>query len=301
MKTDTEPGEETRTLPLWTASRALLAPHGVEFFSRWKKVAKTFDEEDVHDLRVSSRRLREGLTLFSPSFPQKETKGLIREVKKVTRMLGELRNTDEASLFFSGLTAEETAHSRDGVRQILTELQGEREQALATLKRELRPDNREDLRNLFDAVMERPKLFNTTALDPFMSVTFYAAGAVITRLEPIRQLIPPALREDDSVSQHQLRIAIKKLRYRLDIVAPLIEGVYEEVHDALKEYQDLLGKLHDLDVFTEMVQKRVVEGTARDELLRVMTEKRRKLFASFAGQVETAPIESIGAKALQAL
>ena len=52
--------------PLWLAARVLLHERGDDFFRRRDKVLKTFDPEEIHDLRVSSRRLREGLELFLP-------------------------------------------------------------------------------------------------------------------------------------------------------------------------------------------------------------------------------------------
>src|SRR5512136_2315517 len=88
---------------LWVAARVLLCERGDDFFMRWDKVLKTSDPEDIHDLRVSSRRLREGLALFAPCYPPESLKRLVRGLKRVTRLLGDIRNTDEAILFFTEL------------------------------------------------------------------------------------------------------------------------------------------------------------------------------------------------------
>lgn len=297
-----EPGtgalsQETRSAPLWIASRTLLSEHEEEFFSHWEKVARTFQEDDVHDLRVASRRLREGLALFSPSLPRKKASRVVRQVKKVTKMLGELRNTDEAFLFFSSLTPEEGAQSGPEVEELLTALRREREQAHKKLKKELGSLDPKPLRNALGALQNRRNLFRDTAVDPFLSLAIFVGGAIMERAEALSELLPRAVRENDSDAQHQLRIAVKKMRYRLEIIAPLLRSGYDELHGALKGYQDVLGKLHDIDVFCDMVQQRLPEGAGRQALLRTLAERRSRLHRSFMEMLGSFPIESIGERA----
>src|SRR5471030_2866655 len=76
-------------------------------FAQWEEllrlrraVLKSSDLDDIHDLRVASRRLRAALELFYP-FAQKGSKTeLKKSVRKLTLILGGLRNIDEALIFF---------------------------------------------------------------------------------------------------------------------------------------------------------------------------------------------------------
>ena len=52
------------------------------------------DIEPVHRMRVASRRLRAALPLFSACFPEKDYRHWMREIKKITRALGNARDTD---------------------------------------------------------------------------------------------------------------------------------------------------------------------------------------------------------------
>lgn len=302
MKAGTEQlSRRARPAPLWIASRNLLSGPGEEFFARWKIVARTFDEDEVHDLRVASRRLREGLAMFSPCFPGKKISALLKQVKKVTKMLGNLRNTDEAFLFFSALAPEESAQCGHEVEELLAALRREREQARKELKKELSSLRPGPLRTDFLEIRNRPKLFGNSAADPFMSITSFADRAVRERAATLSELLPRAVREEDIPAQHQLRIGVKKMRYRLEIIAPLLRSGYEELHGALKGYQDVLGKLHDIDVFRQIVQERVADGAGRQALLRAMEERRSRLYTSFKEMLGSFPIESIGEKASKAL
>ncbi|MBU5613216.1 CHAD domain-containing protein [Geomonas azotofigens] len=266
---------------LWHAASHLLAALGDEFFSHWRGAVRDLDPDEVHDLRVASRRLREGLALFAPVLPGKRVARLSRRVKKLTSLLGELRNLDEALLFFSGLDTEENrdcgATARELVRSLTQEREGTQEGLAAALARFPARKLRRDLVRL-----ERPNPFAQRELDPFGEVGVFAERALDERAGQVEELFPAALHEEDTVAQHRLRIAFKKLRYRLEILAPLLEDEGEEARRLLKRYQDLLGRLHDLDVFAAMVEERVAQGTEREGLLRVLAARRAGLFAQFA-------------------
>ena len=52
---------------------------------------------------------------------------------------------------------------------------------------------------------------------------------------------------------HQMRIAVKQLRYSLDICQPLMPDIVEATVTALKDLQGILGTLHDFDVLFVMI------------------------------------------------
>jgi CHAD domain-containing protein len=321
---------QARSMPLWMASRSLLGRQAAEFFLRWKKTAEGLQEDDVHDLRVASRRLREGLALFSPCLPTKRTGKVIKQVKAVTNLLGNLRNTDEAVLFFSALSGEGRGEGRgqgEGkgqapfnevkgasppaagasppaaeIERLLAALRGEREQAHKRLKKELKHLPPGPLRRALYASRNRQNVFSNNGICQFISISSFADQALKERAQLLVELLPSASNEIDSEGQHRLRIAIKKMRYRLEILAPLMnKNGYDELHAALKGYQDVLGKLHDIDVFRDLVLERLPEGAGRDGLLGSMAEKRSAIYARFLEMLKSFPLESVGEKASGAL
>jgi len=301
MKSSVPTELELQSARLWLASLTLLAGLEKDFFSHWKKAARTFDENEVHDLRVASRRLREGLTLFSPCFPRKKIAKLSKQVRNVTGMLGNLRNTDEASLFFSDLSAEETSLCRHEVDQLLRVLSDERQQAHQKLENDLKKPGPGQLRNEFSAIRSRPNLFKNRRVDPFISFMVFAGEALMERADKLDELLPRAVHGTDIAAQHQLRIAVKKMRYRLEIIAPIFKNGCDELRAALKNYQDVLGKLHDVDVFGEMVRERISDGPGREELLLVMADRRKVLFACFLETVDRFPLRYLTDQTMDAL
>ena len=289
------------TTPLWIAARQLLEANGKEFFKRWAKVARGFDLEDIHDLRVASRRLREGLALFEPCFGGRGVARIGRRVKQVTGILGDLRNTDESILFFSQLHPGERLPSDPEVRVLLDHLEGERDTSRAQLEQELKQLRSAPLKSRLTDQINTPLLFGNQRTDPFQALSRFADGAILDRALPLAELLPQALDEANAAGQHRLRIAVKRLRYRLEILQPLFASGFPELHRAVKEYQEVLGKLHDLDVFADLVLERIPEGAGQQNLLRVITARRSRLFTRFVGMLESTPVDAIGAQARSSL
>ena len=286
---------------LWFASFTLLARAGKGFLSTWSEAARTLEEESIHDLRVASRRLREALTLFSPTLPREKVARALKQVKRVTRMLGELRNTDEAFLFFSSLGAEERSVCRGEVEQLLEALGRERGEARQKLAETFKELGRQPARNRLRALRADPNLFKQTEADPFQAFSLFAGKALRERADTVAALLPAAIHEADSTAQHALRIAVKKLRYRLETVEPLLAEGSPELRDALKSYQEVLGKLHDIDVFSQMVLERVHEGPGREELQGVLGRRRSELFAGFLELVNRLPLATAAEEAMNKL
>ena len=285
------------TTPLWIAARLLLKEHGKDFFKLLAKVAKGFDVDDIHDLRVASRRLREALALVQPCFPGKELARTGNKVKQVTGVLGGLRNTDESILFFSQLTPAERHPSDSALRNLLKQLELERAAARQQLEDDLDALKPRALASRLAGELAAPRLFGNSRTDPFQGFSRYADGAIAARALPISGLLPRARDEADAAGQHRLRIAVKKMRYRLEILEPLLAAGFPELQRVLKGYQEVLGKLHDLDIFAAMVLDRVPEGAGQQNLLRVITARRSRLYASFLKMLESHPVDALGAQA----
>jgi CHAD domain-containing protein len=101
-----------------------------------------------------------------------------------------------------------------------------------------------------------------------------AARIVQTRLDELRFLAELALDPDAKESQHDARIAAKRLRYVLEIVAPCVGEPAEPARRAAKELQSVLGDLHDCDLMLPRVEH-------VPSLARALRERRERCFRSF--------------------
>lgn len=61
-----------------------------------RRAAKHSDEEAIHDLRVSIRRLSECLKEFGQFLPQRKTKKMLKRLHRLMDLASEIRNRDIA-------------------------------------------------------------------------------------------------------------------------------------------------------------------------------------------------------------
>lgn len=238
--------------PLWITARQLMSARVDEFFHRWDRLARSLDPETIHDLRVASRRLREGLELFASCYPPtlgKVSKG----VKRVTRLLGELRNLDEAHAFFSSLESEADDDGCLFLQRFTLPYQKRRREALAAIAAGLEKVGRGDLSRRC-RLLRSPALFSGTSGEDLLAP---ADGFVRRSLEQplpvLLGLFAEGEERGDIGALHRLRIEVKHYRYRLEILSPFLPPSHAVLHADLKEYQEILGRLHDLDVFSSMM------------------------------------------------
>jgi CHAD domain-containing protein len=283
------------TTALWIAARVLLSERGEDFFGRKDKALHTSDPEDIHDLRVSSRRLREGLALFAPCYPAGNIARLVKQMKRVTRLLGEIRNADEAILFFTALAEEMDTQYRNELEIISASFQKGRQKELKRLKSGLKEIGEGALCDLYRRVINSPALFTRqdNDVDLFIPLSQFAGEAMNARLAEILRLLPEAGQAGAIEAQHLLRIAVKHFRYRMEILFFLFGAEYKNLHGVLKSYQDLLGIMHDLDVFAGIVRKAGLTYLTQKPLLDAIEAKRGKLYAEFSIMLETTPFEKI--------
>lgn len=90
-------------------------------------------------------------------------------------------------------------------------------------------------------------------IDPESTVADNAPLIIAARLQELLQW-EPYIKDPARVSElHQMRIAAKRLRYTLEVFAPVMRGVIPPFVERLKVLQDLLGDIHDLDVITPIL------------------------------------------------
>jgi CHAD domain-containing protein len=249
------------------------------FFAQWEEllrlrraVLKTFDMDDIHDLRVASRRFRAAVELFSPFANKSSITELRKDVRKLTQTLGGLRNVDEALLFFQSRAPSESSTDT----MLCQAISGLRPRELKRIEKTLKLF---DYRNLDRLVRKMVAGLNEDCITDRnrFSLLAYFSDVSIRLYLPIHQLFAVSTAPGDRASRHALRIAIKKWRYFFEIIAQVLDRDYTHILDQLKEYQSILGRmndivefevlLHNLDLNT--VTHKYVEATflAEDALL----------------------------------
>jgi CHAD domain-containing protein len=209
------------------------------------KLRHSQDKDTVHDLRVAIRRCRSVGAVMAEVDPNAMWREMRHVPRKLFRRLGMLRDAQIIGDWVKTHGAE-----NDKLRIILQEHFASQE-----------PD-------LMEAVVRAAEKFDEKAWKKLgrklaKRVRLVAPGSLaaeclaLERLEEGKALNTKAMREPQPESWHALRIGIKKFRYTVESLLP---ARYEEWSRDLKQLQDTLGEVHDLDVLTELVQEKAETG-----------------------------------------
>ena len=232
--------------------------YGVEVISRYLQALKAElegvrlaqDIEYIHRMRVASRRLRSALPLFEACFPQKRYSYWIKHIRKVTRSLGAARDMDvqleELNKFF-----EEDASPayKAGLLRLKLRLSQQRavaqEKIITTLDAIDQEGVLTDLEDYLAPSLARSNL--TYPYTPFVYQKSYES--IATRVEELLSYEPYVDHPEAVTELHAMRIAAKRLRYTMEIFAPIYPGELKSYLQTVRKIQDMLGELHDADVW----------------------------------------------------
>jgi CHAD domain-containing protein len=211
--------------------------------------------EGIHQARVASRRLREMMPLLVAEAGGRDARALRNDLRTITRLLGPLREIDVALLTLDELTVTAPDHAT-AVGLVINRTAIEREQVQRRVGRAL---SRIDAGHLARHERALP-----AGLDSPEGRRRCAARSV-TRLDARIAELTEALEAAGVVYAqgplHQVRIALKKFRYALEIAADLGHFHMDASLKRLKSMQDLLGTIHDFQVLS--VRVRDLEAATR--------------------------------------
>jgi hypothetical protein len=107
-------------------------------------------------------------------------------------------------------------------------------------------------------------------LDPDGTLAEALLRIVAVRALEVESFVPRALDPTKSKAQHDMRIAVKRLRYLLELAEPALGEPAAEGAQAAKRLQTVLGKIHDCDEMLERAHTHIERLRAEDaEALRV--------------------------------
>jgi CHAD domain-containing protein len=207
---------------------------------RADQVRENWDADGVHDLRVALRRCRTIAEALSEVNPSPGWRKLKRATRNVFHDLGDLRDTQVQHTLVKKLGA-----AGDPVRKHLLRVlaRQEKKQRQASEKA-LDKFDRKEWKKLTRKLASKSRFF------PLNSVVYQRLA--LTRLQAATEMLQNARRRRSGVAWHRLRIGIKSFRY---VVENFLPERYEVWSDDLKQMQDLLGEVHDLDVLRQQIRR----------------------------------------------
>lgn len=223
----------------------------------WAEVDGVLDAHDIeciHRMRVASRRLRAAQTVFDSLVFKKKFRKWERAIRSVTRALGLARDLDiqlETIRRFR-LTVMDPRCVAGSNRLFLRLLQKRSEAQKGVIAEVTRFNNSVVVR---DAQTQLEKIIpvpDQTDVDDLFLRNMAALG-ISGKLQELLAFEPYVDKPDVTTELHAMRIAAKRLRYTIEIFAPLFPDQQKSWLKVLKDIQDTLGYMHDCDVWEDFI------------------------------------------------
>ena len=211
------------------------------------------DIEYVHRMRVASRRLRTRLTIFAPWLSAKKSAAWQKQIRRITRALGEARDTDVQLHCVEAFRRQQPdVPFRPGLDRLTLRLQQRRIRAQQRVVKVLQQV--EHLHTLDDLAQTLRQLRVLRHLQPVPSqspeLLALAGQAISTNLAEMLSYEPYVHQPEAVAELHAMRIATKHFRYAMEIFAALYPDELKKYLQTARNLQDLLGEIHDSDVWT---------------------------------------------------
>jgi CHAD domain-containing protein len=241
------------------AARKVLQFHFSKMQRREAGTRTGTDAEDLHDMRVATRRMRAAWRVFDGAFWASKTKKLRRHLERLADRLGAVRDLD---VLIEGLEAYGIALDEDerpGLDPVFSVWRRQRAAARTQLIGELDSDRYATFVKEMDAFLEAGANAAAAIATPTAPhrVRDRAASQLWAAYEAVRAY-EPVFTWADVETLHELRIAVKWLRYTLEFFGETLGPDFARLLARVVALQDYLGSLHDADVATKLARDLLV-------------------------------------------
>jgi triphosphatase len=209
------------------------------------------DPEELHDMRVATRRLRAALKLYSDFLP-KRSERYERDLRWVATSLGEVRDLDVHLQRLCG----ESSRNGEVLEEVVSLLRERRVEARRRMLQALDSNRYERLVATFSGTVRRGR--SPTPTDPILEA---APDLLRDRYKKVRKAANKLSEDSPPGHFHDLRKKGKRLRYALEPLQEIYGKPAKKMVKLLKKMQDDLGDHQDLIVAAGLMEEM---GVTRD-------------------------------------
>ena len=244
-----------------------LEERGDRFMRLLKKTQDEPSEKLVHDLRVAARRLMATLDVVDTVTAATHLDAIRNRLRRWLKASSPLRDTQ-----VQVLSVRELLPAYPILEPFLTILLLREKMVVKRILRTVKKGTLAGVQEDVDAVCGRLQVLcqHPVARKAVEAGVSGAAGRAFVRATERFLLID----RNRTVTIHRFRLSFKKLRYTMEALQPLLQGIPERQLEAMNEYQQKMGDIQDLEVLRSMIDEYAVKRgmTRNPDLSAVQTE-----------------------------
>jgi CHAD domain-containing protein len=228
----------------------ILHNHSQALLKEMQGVREAADIEYIHRMRVASRRLRSALPLFSDCFESHLAQDWRRQIRKITTALGEARDADVQLDTLKKIYVELPQKKfKPGMHRLILRLSQKRLRMQTAvndaLERFLKKDVVKDIESRVGILLNP----DTACTETSLSLYTLADNAISQCIEALLGYSTIICQPEMVEALHAMRIEATRLRYTMEIFAPIYPGALKKQIQIIRKIQEWLGDIHDSDVW----------------------------------------------------
>jgi CHAD domain-containing protein len=217
-----------------------------------RRLADRQDSEALHDFRVGLRRLRSCTRAYRSQLKGSVSKKMRRQLRDLTVATNPGRDTEVKLAWLHQQAERLGAGESEGLGWLIGRLEGRKYEALERVtgdvaRRFLKLATK--LRRRLGTFQVEVRTGRDQKPQSFGTVT---SGLIQSHVTELAEGLETVAKPENVTEAHAARIKAKRLRYLLEPLARRASGVKALV-GRLKQLQDLLGNLHDMQVLAEEI------------------------------------------------
>lgn len=244
------------------------------------------DIEDVHDMRVATRRMRSTFALLEAYFKPKAIAPYQAGLKKTARALGDVRDLDVMIAAMQAYQQSLPVERKDDMQPVIDLLDRRRIAARKRLNAWLDKADYEKFLEKYSGFLTTPGVgANTNEDSAALQIRYRIPVIVFEHMADVRayDAVLPATEVE---TLHALRIEFKRLRYLVSMYSDVLGTQVKDFTESLKKIQDHLGDLNDASVAQDQLSDLLPDLKKKQaklikEYIAALAEKETQLAASF--------------------
>jgi CHAD domain-containing protein len=258
--------DDGRSLTLGEFAHSVISQQYRRIIKQEKKVLADKDPENLHQMRVNTRRLRTALQVFDPAV---ELPKAAREdrVKTLAKILGKLRDLDvQTATLKDNYQPQLNSSEQKLLNQALGILHKQRRRAFAGTEETLKCAFYQDFKESYEEWLERPNYkplaqlslisILPDLLQPLLSQLFLHSGWLIGKEQASQQ----------SELLHDLRKVCKQVRYQAEFFTQFYGDEFQFWIEEIRQLQEMLGKVQDGQVLSELLVEVLPQAKTMSQL-----------------------------------
>jgi len=245
------------------AGRKVLRFHLARMIAREPGTRDGADPEELHGMRVATRRMRAAWRVFGDGFRPDRTRRYRKRLREVAGRLGAVRDLDVLIEEAQPYLAAQTIAEQRAIEPLFRAWRQHRDEARVLLARELDSEAHVRWVDEFKDFVRTEGMATAATLPTAPHRIRETAGSRIWAAYERVRAYEPVMRWADTETLHELRITSKGLRYTLEFVRECLGPEVAALIARVVALQDHLGLMHDADVAASMTRAFLVDQAGR--------------------------------------